>query len=82
MAGLHRRLSYSLLLLSVVSAFGIGLPTHSAWRVAVIWSLLVLPFTAYWVSEQRWLSLSLDSGTRAKESRSTFIFTLLILLGF
>ena len=32
---------------------GVKFTTHNPWRVAVLWSCLMLPFTAVWVVEQQ-----------------------------
>jgi hypothetical protein len=35
--------------MALLAFFGKALPTHNPWRVAAIWSYLVIPFTAYWI---------------------------------
>lgn len=42
----------SFAIMAVVSAAGLGLPSHNFWRIPVLWSLLLIPFTAYWAIEQ------------------------------
>lgn len=39
----------TLLTFSVLSFIIKAMPTHNYWRIAMIWSLLLLPFTAYWL---------------------------------
>ena len=46
---------YSIILLGTLITFSVlsfvikAMPTHNYWRIAMIWSLLLLPFTAYWL---------------------------------
>jgi hypothetical protein len=39
----------TLISFSVLSFIIKAMPTHNYWRIAMIWSLLLLPFTAYWL---------------------------------
>lgn len=38
--------------MSALSVAGYGLPSHNFWRIPVVWSLALIPFTAYWVVAQ------------------------------
>lgn len=37
----------SLAILGIASMFGVAVPSHTFWRTASIWQLLLIPFTAY-----------------------------------
>jgi hypothetical protein len=39
----------TMILFSVLSFIIKAMPTHNYWRIAMIWSLLLIPFTAYWL---------------------------------
>lgn len=63
----------SFVLMSLLSLTGRALPTHNFWRIAAVWSLLLLPFTSAWLHNQlfaryehtfylrRWLLISMPS---------------------
>ena len=52
-------------------------PTHNHWRIAMVWSLLLIPFTAYW------LYYLLHTGVESKIYKLAFIvFVLLILCSY
>ncbi len=38
--------------MAAVSLAGLGLPSHNFWRTPVLWSLLLIPFTAHWIMAQ------------------------------
>jgi hypothetical protein len=40
----------ALLLMSVLSILGKGLPSHNFWRIPAVWSALLVPFTAWWIA--------------------------------
>ena len=46
---------YSIIMIGTLISFSVlsfiikAMPTHNYWRIAMIWSLLLLPFTAYWL---------------------------------
>ena len=64
----------ALLIMSGVSFFGKALPSHNFWRLSVVWSILLVPFTAHWVVMQR--RSFLDS----KRYSKYFVFLLFLLL--
>jgi len=37
----------SLLIMSALSLLGKGMPSHNFWRIASVWNILLIPFTAY-----------------------------------
>lgn len=39
----------TLLVMSIVTFISKAMPTHNSWRLASIWSILLLPFTARWL---------------------------------
>jgi hypothetical protein len=52
--------SAAFLLMSIISLAGKALPTHNFWRIAAVWTVLLLPFTAYWLTELAKLFQQLD----------------------
>ena len=62
----------SLLSLSFITFFTKAMPTHNAWRLASIWSIMLLPFTAQW--------LYLLVSDKRVYLRANFILFILILL--
>lgn len=64
----------TLICFSVLSFIIKAMPTHNHWRIAMIWSLLLLPFTAYW------LYYLLNSSMESKIHKVGFgVFLLLII---
>ena len=45
--------SLALLIMTLLSLISKGLPTHNFWRIPAIWSILLVPFTAHWVYQQK-----------------------------
>jgi hypothetical protein len=39
---------FALLIVSTIAFLGKGMPTHGFWRIPAVWSVLLIPFTAYW----------------------------------
>lgn len=65
-------------LMTALSLGGKMLPNHNFWRIAAVWSSLLIPFTAFWIVEQQKLLLI---GKRMRRLVSGVI-TLLVLLNF
>lgn len=65
------------LLMSFASIAGKAMPNHSFWRVPAVWSVLLIPFTAAWVIEQRgWQK---EGGRLAGAGVAGFLTALLIV---
>ncbi len=68
----------SLLVMSAIGYFTKGVANHNPWRVVVVWSLLLIPFTASWILQQGKIRFSSDSEQRL--SKYTVICTLFFFL--
>lgn len=66
----------TLLTFSVLSFVIKAMPTHNYWRIAMIWSLLLLPFTAYWLYHL------LDSSNSFPVNKYGFIILFILLIYF
>ena len=66
----------SLLTFSILSFFINAMPTHHYWRVAMIWSLLLLPFTVYT------LDYFLENSKSSPMYRYLFVIIFLLLIYF
>lgn len=67
----------TLITFSTLSFFMKAMPTHNYWRIAMIWCLLLLPFTAFWLSQllEDWKSNPLNKYV-------FFIFFILLIYFF
>ena len=65
----------ALICMTFMSFIARTLPTHSPWRIAVIWSCLFLPFTAHWLT-------TFFHRKRTKHNYFRYILVLLMLAGF
>jgi hypothetical protein len=43
---------FAFVVLGFLGLAGIAVPAHNYWRSSFVWSLLVVPFSAYWIIEQ------------------------------
>ena len=66
----------TLLTFSVLSFVIKAMPTHNYWRIAMIWSLLLLPFTAYWLYHL------LDTSNSSPVNKYGFIIFFILLIYF
>jgi hypothetical protein len=66
----------TLLTFSVLSFVIKAMPTHNYWRIAMIWSLLLLPFTGYW------LYYLLDNSKSSSINKYAFIIFFILLIYF
>jgi hypothetical protein len=64
------------MILSIISISGKTLPAHNFWRVAAVWSVLLVPLTAYTISSLKRLSF-LRRGIRVH-----IIFLIMLLIQF
>ncbi len=46
-------------IMSLLSLVPGGLPSHNFWRISSVWSILLVPFTAHWILEQKKLFFNL-----------------------
>lgn len=71
---------YSVILFGTLITFSIisfvikAMPTHDYWRIAMIWSLLLLPFTAYWLYHL------LDTSNSSPVNKYGFIIFFILLI--
>lgn len=66
----------TLISFSVLSFFSKSLPTHNHWRIVMIWCLLFLPFTTYWLYNL------LESSKSSPINKYTFVIFFLLLVYF
>jgi len=69
-------LSGTLITFSILSFAIKAMPSHNYWRVAMLWSLLVLPFTAYWLNHL------LESSKKFVLNKYMFIISFLLIIYF
>lgn len=43
---------FAFVVLGILSLAGVAIPAHNYWRSSLVWSLLLIPFCAYWIIEQ------------------------------
>jgi hypothetical protein len=43
---------FALLIVSAIAFWGKGMPTHGFWRIPAVWSVLLIPCTAYWFASR------------------------------
>lgn len=63
------------IIMSVMSIVGKTLPSHNYWRIPAAWSILLVPFTAYWIFGQKDFFTKLKIGWR-------YVFICLVALIF
>lgn len=66
----------TLLTFSVLSFVIKAMPTHNYWRIAIIWSLLLVPFTAYWLYHL------IDAVKNSPMNKYAFIIFFILLIYF
>lgn len=66
----------TLITFSVISFAFKAMPTHNHWRVAMIWCLLLLPFTAHWLYNL------LDSAKKFLINKYSFIIFFILIIYF
>lgn len=67
----------SLLIMTLLSFFGKAMPSHNYWRIAAIWGILLIPFTANWLAN--FLSFTND---KSFFSKLTFTFLSILIFIF
>ena len=67
--------AFTLLLFAVMTFLSKAMPTNNAWRLASIWSLLLLPFTANWLND---LLINESISPMNKLNFGAFIFLLVL----
>ena len=73
---------YSIIMIGTLISFSVlsfiikAMPTHNYWRIGMIWSLLLLPFTAYWLHHL------IDISKNSPINKYAFIIFFFILIYF
>ena len=73
--------SLSFLFLAILSILGLAMPSHSYWRIPLIWNILLIPFTAHFIIKfSSFLAETLKK--RTKTVLMTIISVLIIYFSF
>ena len=70
---------FAFVVLGILALGGIAVPAHNYWRTSLIWSLLLIPFSAYWIIGQ---GKNLGQGRKYLASAVCLVFASLFLFSF
>lgn len=70
---------FAFVVLGLLALAGIALPVHNYWRTSLVWSLLLIPFLAYWIIGQ---GKNLGQGRKYLVSAVCLVFASLFLFSF